>query len=183
RWGGNQDGIKCFEGGAGEGTRGVPYSLLRDVFASSFEIQDSDRPAVARQKLEQGLTTVMSAGRSMSLLESEEIARGAHFIGHLIGLDFSASSYLRAILNDTNQIRDRALHGLTQFFQRASNSGLPAPAAAVLVLEDIHWADDGSLELIDHLVRTCQAAPLCILCLTRPTLFERRPAWGEGEEA
>src|SRR5262249_13194896 len=67
--------------------------------------------------------------------------------------------------------------------QRASSSGSPAPAAAVLVLEDIHWADDGSLELLDHLVRTCQATPLCILCLTRPTLFERRPAWGEGEEA
>jgi len=50
----------------------------------------------------------------------------------------------------------------------------------LLVAEDVHWSDDGSLDLIDHLARTCQGEPLMILCLARPGLFERRPAWGEG---
>src|SRR5258707_149083 len=52
--------------------------------------------------------------------------------------------------------------------------------AVLLVVEDIHWSDDGSLDLLDHLARTCKAVPLLILCLARPSLFERRPAWGEG---
>ena len=40
----------------------------------------------------------------------------AHFIGHLIGFDFSASPYLRGILRDARQIRDRAFHYLLHFF-------------------------------------------------------------------
>ena len=52
--------------------------------------------------------------------------------------------------------------------------------AALLVFEDIHWADNGSLDFIAHLTRTCLDVPLLILCLTRSTLFERRLDWGEG---
>src|SRR5205085_72170 len=56
----------------------------------------------------------------------------------------------------------------------------PACNATLLIAEDIHWSDDGSLDLIDHLARTCQEAPIMIVCLARPTLFERRAAWGNG---
>src|SRR6185369_5671524 len=38
--------LKLFHGRAREGMIGLPFSLLRDVFAASFEIQDSDRPAI-----------------------------------------------------------------------------------------------------------------------------------------
>src|SRR5204863_9836673 len=40
--------------------------------------------------------------------------------------------------------------------------------------------DDGTLDFIDYLARTSHDAPLMILCLARPALFERRPSWGEG---
>jgi tetratricopeptide (TPR) repeat protein len=48
-----------------------------------------------------------------------------------------------------------------------------------IYLDDIHWADEGSLDLIDHLARMCSDVPLLIVCLTRPSLFRRRPSWGE----
>ena len=48
----------------------------------------------------------------------------------------------------------------------------------VLVFEDIHWADDGLLDFIDHVADWSRGVPLLVLCTARPELFERRPGWG-----
>jgi predicted ATPase len=47
-----------------------------------------------------------------------------------------------------------------------------------MLLEDLQWADDSSLDLIARLVAEIPAAPLLIVAAARPTLFERRPNWG-----
>jgi tetratricopeptide (TPR) repeat protein len=52
----------------------------------------------------------------------------------------------------------------------------------VILLEDIHWADDSSLNLFGYLVTAVPDARLLVVCLARPALFERRPSWGEGAE-
>jgi tetratricopeptide (TPR) repeat protein len=102
----------------------------------------------------------------------------AHFVGQLIGLDFSDSRHLSGILDDARQIRDRAFRYAAQFFAEVSRSG-----PIVLYFDDIHWADDGSLDFISYLARNCSEVPMLVLCLARTSLLERRPAWGEGEEA
>ncbi|MCA1635592.1 MAG: protein kinase [Acidobacteria bacterium] len=161
-----------FNGRAGEATQGLPYSLVRDVFSFRFEIQDSDAPEVAREKLERGILALGGGD-----LNAEEATMRAHFIGQLIGLDFSESPHLSGILDDVRQIHDRAFRYAAQFFAEVARR-LPL----VLYLDDIHWADDGSLDFVDYLSRHCAASPMLILCLARPTLLERRPAWGEGAE-
>jgi class 3 adenylate cyclase/tetratricopeptide (TPR) repeat protein len=50
---------------------------------------------------------------------------------------------------------------------------------AVLVFEDIHWADDTVLDFIESLARW-GTGPLLLLCLARHELLERRPAWAGG---
>ena len=49
----------------------------------------------------------------------------------------------------------------------------------MLALDDIHWADEGMLDLIDHLARWVRG-PLLLVCLARDELLERRPGWGGG---
>ena len=49
----------------------------------------------------------------------------------------------------------------------------------VLAFEDIHWADDGMLDAIEHLAQWVRA-PLLLLCLARDELLERRAGWGGG---
>ena len=51
----------------------------------------------------------------------------------------------------------------------------------VLVFEDIHWAEEPLLELIEHLAAWVRAAPLLLLCLARPELLDLRPGWGGGK--
>ena len=50
----------------------------------------------------------------------------------------------------------------------------------VLVFEDIHWAEEPLLELIEHLASWVRGAPLLILCFARPELLDVRPDWGGG---
>ena len=50
----------------------------------------------------------------------------------------------------------------------------------VLVFEDIHWAEEPLLELIEHLASWVREAPLLILCFARAELLDVRPEWGGG---
>jgi predicted ATPase/class 3 adenylate cyclase len=50
----------------------------------------------------------------------------------------------------------------------------------VLVFEDIHWAEEPLLDVIEHLAQSHRDAPLLIVCVTRPELLELRPSWGGG---
>jgi len=49
----------------------------------------------------------------------------------------------------------------------------------ILLFEDIHWAEEPLLDLIEHLADSVRA-PLLILCLARPELLDARPGWGGG---
>jgi class 3 adenylate cyclase/tetratricopeptide (TPR) repeat protein len=177
--------FRFFRGQATADMPGLPFALMRDVFAARFEIQDNDSAAVAKEKLETGVVKLVSGTADATAWASQEPQLMAQFIGQLLGLDFSASPQLRGLMNDPEQIRQRGFHCLQQFFSAIAR-GTPQEAAgpefraAVLVAEDLHWSDDGSLNLIDYLARNCAKAPLLIVCLARPTLLERRPAWGEG---
>src|SRR5207247_10690082 len=52
-------------------------------------------------------------------------------------------------------------------------------APGTIVLEDLHWAEEPFLALLEELLEHLRA-PLLLLCLARPDLLERRPNWGAG---
>ncbi|HWW76188.1 MAG TPA: protein kinase, partial [Pyrinomonadaceae bacterium] len=160
-----------FNGRAGESAQGLPYALVRDVFAFRFEIQDSDPPQVAREKLERGMLSMCKG------VSEAEVLMRAHFIGQLIGFDYSQSPHVSGIRDDARQVRDRAFRYAARFF-----SDISRDYPVLIYFDDIHWADDGSLDFIDYLALNCANDPLMILCLARPALLERRAAWGEGRE-
>ncbi len=62
------------------------------------------------------------------------------------------------------------------FFER-----LAASNPVVMVFEDLHWADPGTLDFIDHLLDWSRGLPIYVVTLARPELLERRPAWGAGK--
>ncbi len=47
----------------------------------------------------------------------------------------------------------------------------------IVVLDDIHWAEPTLLDLVESVSAFAQDAPLLLLCVARPDLFESRPAW------
>ena len=141
-----------------------PYGLLRDVIAWRFQIADSDSMEVARSKLVEG----------MAPLFLEEGGLPAQLVGQLIGLDFSASPLLAGMLGDGRQIRDRAFQAAAEMLRRLAASD---DSPLVMLLDDLHWADDGSLDFITQLMQQQRDLPLLLVMLARPALFERRANW------
>jgi class 3 adenylate cyclase/tetratricopeptide (TPR) repeat protein len=64
------------------------------------------------------------------------------------------------------------------FFERIAASG-----TVTLVFEDLHWADPGTLDFIDHLLEFSKNLPIFVVTLARPELLETRPDWGAGKRS
>lgn len=154
-----------FKGRATPDLMTQPYGLLRHVVAEHFGIQENDSASVAREKLEQGLTAILGAAPTGVMR--------AHYIGQLLGFDFAASPHLVGALTNARQFHDRAAGYLTEFFKTLAST---ADKAGVILLEDIHWADDSSLAWIEALTAVPDL-PVLIICLARPSLLERQPGW------
>ncbi|WP_374688710.1 tetratricopeptide repeat protein, partial [Promineifilum sp.] len=67
---------------------------------------------------------------------------------------------------------------LTRYFRARAATG-----PLVILLEDLHWADEQSLDLVTYLVGALPAERLLVVCAVRPVFRERRPGWDEGEGA
>jgi class 3 adenylate cyclase/tetratricopeptide (TPR) repeat protein len=51
----------------------------------------------------------------------------------------------------------------------------------VVLFDDIHWAEPGFLDLVEHIADLARDAPILLLCVARPELLEVRPGWGGGK--
>lgn len=137
-----------------------PWGLLRSLLATQCGIADTDGADVARAKVLDGLAPWFDAHGE----------RQARLIGQLAGLDFGDS--LRGI--DPRSLRDQAWAALRAYLQALAARGtLP-----VLIVEDLHWADDGSLDLLQHFQSHAAELPLALMMTGRPALLVRRPDWG-----
>jgi class 3 adenylate cyclase/tetratricopeptide (TPR) repeat protein len=153
--------ITYFKGRGTLHTQKVPFSLFHDLFAFQFDIRDSDSAAVALEKFQAGMA---------GYIEPDQAA----IAGHWLGFDFSASEAVGRLLGDPG-FAETAQGYLTRAFR-----GLLATGPVVVLLEDIHWADDPSLGLVLNLMGTAPAAPLLVVAATRPVFFENHPDWDEG---
>src|SRR5207253_6270581 len=72
--------------------------------------------------------------------------------------------------------RDALFSAWLMFFERVAERG-----TTVLVFEDLQWADTGLLDFVDHLLEWSKNAPLLVITLARPELFDRRRDWGAGK--
>ena len=63
---------------------------------------------------------------------------------------------------------------------RSYVESIASAGPAVLVFEDLHWADAALLEFLGYLAEWAQGVPLMLVCTARPELFEANPAWSQG---
>ncbi|HSV69019.1 MAG TPA: adenylate/guanylate cyclase domain-containing protein [Methylibium sp.] len=65
-----------------------------------------------------------------------------------------------------------------KFFEHMAGDG-----PLVALFDDIHWAEQAFLELIENVLDTSQGAPILLLATSRHDLLEERPDWGERPSA
>ena len=143
-----------------------PFGLLRDLLLRQLDIADSDSADLARRQFVQGLAPWLSRTNDPA----------PELLGQLLGLDFSQAPAVVRLGTDTRLLHDRALTALRLWLQRmAASDGSPV----VLLLDDLHWADDASLDVLAKVLKDLQG-PVLALLGARPGLLERRPDWGDS---
>jgi predicted ATPase len=146
---------------------GIAYWALAEVLNEEFEIRDSDAPEVAWEKLRAGVTTLMR-----ELGDESAGERNAALLAIPLGLE--APEEVQQVEPDPQRMREALFSAARSVVEAIARQRL-----LVLAIDDIHWADEGMLDLIDHLTRWVRA-PLLLVCLARDELLERRPGWGGG---
>jgi class 3 adenylate cyclase len=51
----------------------------------------------------------------------------------------------------------------------------------ILVVDDLHWAEPGLLDVLEHIADWSRDSPIMLLALARPEFYESRPTWGGGK--
>ncbi len=146
---------------------GIAYWALAEVLNDEFDIRDTDAPEAAWEKLRSGVTGLMS-----ELGDESAGERNAALLAIPLGLE--PPEEFRHAEADPQRMREALFSAA-----RAAVEAIARRRPLVLAIDDIHWADEGMLDLIDHLTRWVRA-PLLLVCLTRDELLERRPGWGGG---
>jgi class 3 adenylate cyclase/tetratricopeptide (TPR) repeat protein len=152
--------------------RCLPYGQALGYWALAMALKDAaavsadDDVGMARRKLGDLVTNVLTA--SGVDRDPDELASHVALVS---GLDTDADR--------SAAVDERTLHASVRRFLEALARRRPL----CLVLEDIHWADDALLNLIEAAASRAQDAPLLIVTQARPELLERRPTWGGGVRA
>ena len=123
--------------------------------------------AQTRSKLVDGLSPLLDDAPEAALPT-------LHVLGHLVGLDFSSSPQLTELLGDGAALREAGYAAAVQVLRRLAAA---RRAPLVLLLDDLHWADAGSMDFLRHLLDGPRELPLLAVTLTRPSLFEAAPQW------
>ncbi len=142
---------------------GVTYWALGQVVKTQAGILESDTSEVARAKLEASVDRAIPA----SSTAPEGLAAVKERLAALLGLPGAGS-------DPTDDVD--ASHAAWRRYLLA----LAEDSPTVLVLEDLHWADDGLLDFLGSLAEAAAHVPLMMICTTRPELLARRPSWLSG---
>ncbi len=146
---------------------GIVFWALGEVLRAECGIVEADSSEEAWQKLRSYVAELMG--------KNEHSDREAALIGRLLGVDVPGE--LVPEEDDPERMREAFLSALRR--------GIEAMATRhpfVIAFEDIHWADDGLLDAIEHLAQWVRA-PLMLVCLARDELLDRRPSWGGGRRS
>ena len=157
--------VRTLEARADPHTREQAYGLVRGLLAWYLRIANNESMESAKARLTAQLVPLLAATDGTGMAEAH-----AHVLGQLIGLDFTSSPHVRGIADDVIQIRNRGFHVVAQLFRRlAERDGTPI----VVYIDDLHWADDGSLDLLDYVVEVNGDVPMLILAATRARGLDR----------
>jgi class 3 adenylate cyclase/tetratricopeptide (TPR) repeat protein len=85
--------------------------------------------------------------------------------------DPAAAAAIRSLLGETEA--GTSAEEIAWAFRKL----LEEQAPLVCLFDDIQWAEETFLDLVDHVALLSTGAPILLVCLARPDLVERRPQW------
>jgi class 3 adenylate cyclase/tetratricopeptide (TPR) repeat protein len=175
---------------------GITYWPVGEVVRQAAGIADTDAPAEASAKLRRLLADDpdRSAPPGGAPLDREREQVAAR-IAQLIGLEAAPGPAEEAAWAFRRLLEHLASRGPPErrpridvaFPHAAGSAGPPHARRAysagvlVVVLDDLHWAEPGLLDLVEHVADYARGVPVLLVAMARPEFLEQRPGWAGGK--
>ena len=143
---------------------GITYWPVAEVVRQAAGIADTDPPAEATARLRRLLADDPRApGDPPGDPEGREREHIATRIAQLIGLEAAPGP------------AEESAWAFRRLLEVLAERG---PLA--VVLDDLHWAEPGLLDLVEHVADYARGAPILLVTMARPEFLEQRPGWAGG---
>jgi predicted ATPase len=164
---------RVFRGTAREG--GPAYEVFTRALRARFGLVEGMDHEAAKAQLRAQVAAV---------LDDRKVGDVAYFLGQLLDLRFQDSPLIKAVEGDPQPMRAMRRAVIKSFLETDAARGgalgsaptLAGSGPLVLVLDELHWAQDDSLDLLSYLVESLQG-PIVLVCMGRPDLLAAREGW------
>ncbi len=140
------DNIQWREGHAYAYSQNIPYFPLIDLLNRAWQIREGDHPDEVRLKVERGAQALI--GERKDLIP---------YVGNLYALSY------QEIEQVSPENRKARLYEAVQLIF----SNLCRRAPSIFCIEDLHWADPSSIELLQNIISDLRY-PVLFICIYRP---------------
>jgi len=140
--------IQWLDGEAYSYSQNIPYFPLINLFNRGFQIKEGDAPEKVREKIESGVESLVG--------KREDVIP---YVGSLYALSYP----------DVDDVSPEFWKSKLQEAIHAILSGLAQRAPTIICLEDLHWADPSSLNLLRFVLSEFRY-PAIFICVYRPTI-------------
>jgi class 3 adenylate cyclase/tetratricopeptide (TPR) repeat protein len=131
---------------------GITYWPIGEIVRTASGATEEDDPATIRSRIVEGLAGDANADRVADLLVS------------ILGLSIA------------NAPQEERFWAVRRFLE-----GQAREQPLICIVDDIHWAEQALLDLLENIADWSRDAPILLLCPARPELLEARPTWGGGK--
>lgn len=187
---GGPGGAHVLQGRCPSYGEGLTYWPLVEIIKQECGIKDNDPLSTVLEKLRAGVERVCARG-----MTADERGAVAADLASLLGLDVGRAhetvwrerlGALKLVAETRPASVDPVAVGVEP--RRGGEVIVPsvrsffvclaAQAPLVLIFEDLHWAQESLLDLLERVAVRGPDVPILTVCLARPELLERRPDWG-----
>jgi class 3 adenylate cyclase/tetratricopeptide (TPR) repeat protein len=140
--------IQWLDGQAYAYSQNIPYFPLIDLFNRGFQIKESDAPEKVREKIESGVELLIG--------KREDVIP---YVGSLYALSYP----------EVEEVSPEFWKSRLQEAIHAILSGLAQRAPTIICLEDLHWSDPSSIELLRFVLSEFRY-PALFICVYRPSI-------------
>ena len=136
------------------------YFLFLQILQELCGIASDDAPEAIPDKFTEGLTLL--TGETPDFL-SDEGKKAVVFLGHIMGIEFETYYDIPIDQMTDADIKQSVLMAIRWLLEQMART-----RPLILVLEDLHFADPESLDVISHLLKTVSNKAIMLLLYLRP---------------
>lgn len=144
----------------------ISYLPFLDILRAYFGMSGADEESTIATKLAESITNLMPQDSDETLA----------LLGNLLSIKFGNKLDNKLKFANPERIKHQTLTRLRDIFKALSQQ-----YPLLLILEDLHWADDLSMDLVSLLIDSLATTQLMLICLYRPEKEHR--VWKLGDQA